>query len=717
MMKKVWLVLLAVVLVFGLALVGCGSKSSGSTDPDDPDENLEDTLVYDMATNTGILAIGTGIKGLTPGPLTISDSGEPNPIKPLVKAGNNTEHVTGWTAVANGDSIALQYKTNATWGVGVDLRYADFGFREGDEITVTGEVVSITGSAGKVHLNGKVGNNNPVIIGGSEDLSGAVGEFTLTGKLTADDIKNIKGGDPAAVRLETRASGVTMKITNITVSGLRPSNLSPLAAPVVTATETGVSWVAIENAGGYKVYAGETLIGTLAASETSINIFNIDEDDLAPGPYSITVVALGVSGSSKDSPASTAVSFTKEAQPVYKFNVKVGTDQEVQVKGVSGGIEVLTDKSGFTFTKDTAYQGSYAWFYVDLGTKKISAYEKVTLTYQGVSGSDIGYKNISLIASATKPKGTLTTSNPINAQWWNDYNKAFEPGPQVNGTAATNTQFIIAKEKADTYTDSKLYFVVYFPSNSGSKFTLSAIEFVEGAGAVAKDTATLDGISVKTNPTKVQYDVGDTFDPAGLEITTKMVYGTTGTGFAGEVPYNATDFSFTSSVSLTTAFAADADLTVTVTYKTKTATFKIRVGDYVPDAFDLATGMTTGIEGQGSANFADGIIDLTGSGSALFILTLPSATSASGTKVIKIKYICRVEAGDPKVTLKNGAWGDIATGNGTDGCNWYPTLTALAETTLELKEAWYTDATAKISFQRNGDTNFFKIKIISITLE
>ena len=41
MMKKVWPVLLAVVLVFGLALVGCGSKSSGSTEP--PIDNDEFT--------------------------------------------------------------------------------------------------------------------------------------------------------------------------------------------------------------------------------------------------------------------------------------------------------------------------------------------------------------------------------------------------------------------------------------------------------------------------------------------------------------------------------------------------------------------------------------------------------------------------------------------------------------------------------------------------
>jgi hypothetical protein len=48
MMKKVWLILLAVVLVFGLVMLGCSSDSGGddtTTSTDDGDDTAEDTSV------------------------------------------------------------------------------------------------------------------------------------------------------------------------------------------------------------------------------------------------------------------------------------------------------------------------------------------------------------------------------------------------------------------------------------------------------------------------------------------------------------------------------------------------------------------------------------------------------------------------------------------------------------------------------------------------
>ena len=140
-------------------------------------------------------------------------------------------------------------------------------------------------------------------------------------------------------------------------------------------------------------------------------------------------------------------------------------------------------------------------------------------------------------------------------------------------------------------------------------------------------------------------------------------------------------------------------------------------GDDAPVTWDTVEGMKKGITAQNKGSFTNGIIDFTDtSGSALFTLALPCATAATGTKTIKITYICQVTTGNPDVTLKDGGWGAIATTNGTDGCNWYQTLTVNAVTVLELSEKWYTDATATISFQRNGDTNAFKIKIISVTM-
>jgi hypothetical protein len=135
--------------------------------------------------------------------------------------------------------------------------------------------------------------------------------------------------------------------------------------------------------------------------------------------------------------------------------------------------------------------------------------------------------------------------------------------------------------------------------------------------------------------------------------------------------------------------------------------------------WDAAVGMTAGIAAQGSATFSGGILDFTHVGTgdyddgALFTVAAPGATSAS---TITIKYICKGVSGTPKLTLKNGGWStDLLTPNGGD-CNWYPVLTKDVEATLVVKGSWYTAPTTGIWFQRNGDTNAFKIKIISVTV-
>ena len=75
----------------------------------------------------------------------------------------------------------------------------------------------------------------------------------------------------------------------------------------------------------------------------------------------------------------------------------------------------------------------------------------------------------------------------------------------------------------------------------------------------------LESISV-TGPTTTQYDVGATFDPAGLVVTAHYSDGTTAVIEAGQYTLSDVDMS------------AAGEKTVTVTYEDKTATFTIKVG-------------------------------------------------------------------------------------------------------------------------------------------
>jgi hypothetical protein len=136
--------------------------------------------------------------------------------------------------------------------------------------------------------------------------------------------------------------------------------------------------------------------------------------------------------------------------------------------------------------------------------------------------------------------------------------------------------------------------------------------------------------------------------------------------------------------------------------------------------FDNATALKTGIAAQNKGTFdaTTGIIDLTDvSGSALFTLNIP-ATTAAGSKKIKITYACILTAGEPKITWKTPSWGDPPNKSILEDQNAiYVTLIYNAVGTIEMPEGIYDNATTQIAFQRNGDTNAFKLKIISATVE
>jgi hypothetical protein len=125
-------------------------------------------------------------------------------------------------------------------------------------------------------------------------------------------------------------------------------------------------------------------------------------------------------------------------------------------------------------------------------------------------------------------------------------------------------------------------------------------------------------------------------------------------------------------------------------------------------AFKDKEGITTGIGAQGSGSFSGGIIGLSSKTSALFTITLPDYDPAATNKtIITIKYVTQNKKGDiraPKLTLKNGGWGDIpgtVVISGTTAAtsaDKYPALDQ--EGTLVLRAGWFTDPT-KIAFQRN----------------
>ena len=101
---------------------------------------------------------------------------------------------------------------------------------------------------------------------------------------------------------------------------------------------------------------------------------------------------------------------------------------------------------------------------------------------------------------------------------------------------------------------------------------------VEGTTTINVAAPTLQGIAVKSGPTKSIYKVGEKLDPSGLVLELSWSDGTT-----TEVAYgadNASAFSF--DPSLDAGLAEAASLEVTVTYQGREGTFDVRVEDAAP---------------------------------------------------------------------------------------------------------------------------------------
>jgi hypothetical protein len=250
-----------------------------------------------------------------------------------------------------------------------------------------------------------------------------------------------------------------------------------------------------------------------------------------------------------------------------------------------------------------------------------------------------------------------------------------------------------------------------------SNLTIGGLLPVKGAAAVTTVSGdTQYSGTVAWKATTGGAALSGNFAPATAYTATITLTAKSGFTFAG-VAANA--FAVTGSATKSNPAGSGKTLVVTATFP---ATEADVAGE--PQFFIDAVGLKTGIEGQNKATFDSetGIIDCTDvSGSKLIVVDVP-ATSATGTKMIIVNYACYLVSGEAKITLKNGAWGDPenCTGSGGtvnfEGLSIYQTLSTTAIGTLLLPEAMYANGKEKISFQVNGDTNAYKLKLISVTM-
>ena len=414
MKKFAWII--ALLAALSLTFFGCTEPDGSAYQPPRalPEEVVWKTI-FDMR-NPDDGTVTHGIQNLPVGALTFPESGD-GPTAPIVKAGNMPDHISSFEIVDINGKKAMKYVTVATWGPGFDLPASAFGFRAGDKITITGTAAH-SGTAIDLALNRNQGAAQQII--GNQIKS--TGDFTVEAELTQADISAILANEQKVIRFEDRVGGTTVTITQVKIEGFRPVNLIPLEAPVVTLSGSTLSWVAVADSSGYKVYLNDDTapfpIGTSSATTitaTSINLFTeLERQKKDMDFYTFKVEALGTSGVSTDSPKSSAVTYAYYY--VLLTTEGVGDDEVVthinpRFNSVAGGVNDFTFNALNKVTVPAAKRADFAYIYPqDIEGFDIDEWDFVTLTVETTGEvNNFAYKAYpSRTADATKT-GTLTT--------------------------------------------------------------------------------------------------------------------------------------------------------------------------------------------------------------------------------------------------------------------------------------------------------------------
>lgn len=227
-------------------------------------------------------------------------------------------------------------------------------------------------------------------------------------------------------------------------------------------------------------------------------------------------------------------------------------------------ITLHTSADGENFTATTVTSSNFV-----LSAANLEDVVAVKFTFSS-SDNQIGYESIKAVYAAGVTLTDVVVSGDATKKEYKAGDKfdvaglvataKYDDGSTKDVTA--NATWTVTPETLTAGTTSVSVQATYKEVTSEA-FTVS--------GLTVTEPAVLTSISVKSAPTKVEYTVGDKFDPAGLVITRHYSDGT-----SDDYTYAGHTADFTFSPALTTALA-ETDTKVTITYKEKTVDQAITV--------------------------------------------------------------------------------------------------------------------------------------------
>lgn len=234
----------------------------------------------------------------------------------------------------------------------------------------------------------------------------------------------------------------------------------------------------------------------------------------------------------------------------------------------------------------------------------------------------------------------------------------YTPGETIDYTGLTIKEVFYGTENIYTYPDGSSYFefeTTEAQTNEGTQ----TIDFVFDnyeRGDLSFDitvTAAVTGIAVDTAPTKTTYNVGESFDSAGLQI---RIYKSNGTNEV--VAYSSSVFSYSPTTALTTT---NTSITITHTASGKTCTQAITVTAQVtsieivtpPTKVSYNVGETFNPSGlQIKLNKSDSTSETVAYSNSLFSFS-PSGTLGTSDTTITITHTASSKTCTQTITVTN----------------------------------------------------------------
>ena len=260
----------------------------------------------------------------------------------------------------------------------------------------------------------------------------------------------------------------------------------------------------------------------------------------------------------------------------------------------------VSSTSSVTVT-GTAPEGATATYSSTYNTvKQLTAGKSMTLTLSGYAGYKITAITLSMKSNSSKGAGYLsvTAGSTTLATIGSPNSGIAFNNAAWNGSYTTSYVDVTPTMSNDSYTISDNEDVTFVIGATINSLYCQSFTITYEAGEGGGDTKKLESIAVKTTPTELTYEEGETFDPTGLVIT--KTYDNQETE---DVEYEGNETLFSFEPSLQTPLTNETE--VTITYGGKSVTQDITVNAFVPKADTYTINLNNSLYGVNTGSNAD----------------------------------------------------------------------------------------------------------------